>query len=252
MTGAPIIQLGQMQALRASSRCTILAHSPAGTRPPWRSRPSWFLKSVTHCRSTPTCGCRKRLPPGRMRRGGGRVSARAWRLVTGLHVGDRAMIFRLVGLKLIFLIVTRAVSVLGLSRRAGVVEGRRDPDVAPSARCRPARAASRSFEVDVAGPGVAGPARRDAASRPAGRDAADRHSRHDLAVVSQHRPPPLGAAVAPRPLGSCGQAGARSVVTSTGIVPARSARMKKRRAAARSRLVDSRTSMTWPCWSTAR
>ena len=46
------------------------------------------------------------------------------------------------------------------------MEGRRDPDVAPSARCRPARAASRSFEVDVAGPGVAGPARRDAASRP--------------------------------------------------------------------------------------
>ena len=29
MTGAPIIQLCQMQALRASSRCTILAHSPA-------------------------------------------------------------------------------------------------------------------------------------------------------------------------------------------------------------------------------
>jgi hypothetical protein len=51
------------------------------------------------------------------------------------------------------------------------VEGRRDPDAAPSACCRPARAASRSFEVDVAGPGVAGPARRDAASRPAGRDA---------------------------------------------------------------------------------
>ena len=75
------------------------------------------------------------------------------------------------------------------------MEGRRDPDAAPSARCRPARAASRSFEVDVAGPGVAGPARRDAASRPAGRDAADHHSRHDLAVASRHRPPPLGAAV---------------------------------------------------------
>src|ERR1039458_4456691 len=57
----------------------------------------------------------------------------------------------------------------GLVPAGGVVEGRRDPDVAPSARCRPARAASRSFEVDVAGPGVAGPARRDAASRPAGR-----------------------------------------------------------------------------------
>jgi len=30
-------------------------------------------------------------------------------------------------------------------------------------------------------------------------------------------------------------------------VPARSARVKNRRAAARSRLVDSSTSMTWPC-----
>ena len=42
-------------------------------------------------------------------------SAHAWRLVAGLgRPGDD---FRLVGLKLIFLIVTRAVSVLGLSRR---------------------------------------------------------------------------------------------------------------------------------------
>jgi hypothetical protein len=65
------------------------------------------------------------------------------------------------------------------------VEGRRDPDVAPSARCRPARAAEGSFEAGVAGPGVAGPARRDAASRPAGSDAADRHSRHDLAMASR-------------------------------------------------------------------
>ena len=35
-------------------------------------------------------------------------------------------------------------------------------------------------------------------------------------------------------------------VTSNGIVPARSARVGNRRAATRSRLVDSRTSMTWP------
>src|SRR5215831_799800 len=33
-----------MQALSASSRCTIRAHSPAGTRPPCRSRPSWFFQ----------------------------------------------------------------------------------------------------------------------------------------------------------------------------------------------------------------
>ena len=48
----------------------------------------------------------------------------------------------------------------------------------------------------MAAPGVAGPARQDAASQPAGRDAADRDSRHDLAVASRHRPPPLGVAVA--------------------------------------------------------
>jgi hypothetical protein len=40
--------------------------------------------------------------------------------------------------------------------------------------------------------------------------------------------------------------GARSVVTSAGTVPARSAWVKNRRAAARSRRLDSRTSMTWP------
>jgi hypothetical protein len=51
-----------------------------------------------------------------MRRGGHRVSARAWRLVAGLHAGGRAMIFGL-ALKLIFLNVTRLLLVLGLSRR---------------------------------------------------------------------------------------------------------------------------------------
>jgi hypothetical protein len=44
LTGAPVCQLCQMQALSASSRCTMRADSPAGTRPPWRSRPSWFFK----------------------------------------------------------------------------------------------------------------------------------------------------------------------------------------------------------------
>jgi len=42
---------------------------------------------------------------------------------------------RLVGLKLIFLIVTRAVSLLCLSRREWWWKGRRDPYAAPSARC---------------------------------------------------------------------------------------------------------------------
>src|SRR5450755_4146145 len=36
------------------------------------------------------------------------------------------------------------------------------------------------------------------------------------------------------------------------LVPARSALVKNRRAAARSRRSDSSTSMTWPCWSIAR
>jgi hypothetical protein len=44
LTGAPIIQLCQMQALRASSRWMVLAHSPAGTRPPWHSSPSWCFR----------------------------------------------------------------------------------------------------------------------------------------------------------------------------------------------------------------
>ena len=49
---------------------------------------------VAGLRSRPcTCGCRKRMPPGRMRRGGHRVGARAWRLVAGLHAGGRAIIF---------------------------------------------------------------------------------------------------------------------------------------------------------------
>jgi hypothetical protein len=66
-------------------------------------------------------------------------------------------------LKLIFLIVTRAASVLGLSRReawwkdAEILMLRHQLAVALRER------ASRPFEVDVAGPGVAGPARRTSA-----------------------------------------------------------------------------------------
>lgn len=43
-----------------------------------------------------------------------------------------------------------------------------------------------------------------------------------------------------------------SVVTSTGSTPSASARVKNIRAAARSRLADSQTSMTCPYWWTAR
>ena len=77
-----------------------------------------------------------------------------------------------------------------------MVEGRGDLDAASSARCRPARAPSRSFAFDVAGPGVAGAAGRDAACRPPRRDASDRHSRHDHAMAPRHRAPPVGACVA--------------------------------------------------------
>src|SRR6266581_3906123 len=139
------------------------------------------------------------MPPGRMRRGSRRVSSRAWRLVAGSR-GRPCDDLRLVGLKLTFLIVTRAVSLLGLSRRQEWWKDAEILNAAPSACCRPARAASRSFEVDVAGPGVAGPAYRDGAGGAVGGDAADRDSRHDLTVASRHRLPPLGAAVAPRPL----------------------------------------------------
>ena len=79
------------------------------------------------------------------------------------------------------------------------MEGRGDPDTAPSARCHPARAASCSFASDVAGPCVAGAARRDAASRAPRGDAAGRHSRNHLAMASRHRAPPVGAPVTPGP-----------------------------------------------------
>ena len=47
---------------------------------------------------------------------------------------------------------------------------------------------------------MAGAAGRYAADRPPRRDAAHRHSRHRLALASRHRPPLLGAPVAPRSL----------------------------------------------------
>jgi transposase len=55
------------------------------------------------------------------------------------------------GLKLIFLIVSRAVSVLGLSRRESWWKDAEIFDVAPSVRRGPAQAASCSYAFDVAG-----------------------------------------------------------------------------------------------------
>ena len=91
---------------------------------------------------------------------------------------------RLAGLKLIFLVVTRAVSVLSLSQQeawwkdAEILMLRHQ--LAVALRERP-RAHSR---FDVAGPGVAGHARRDAAHRPARSDTADRHPGNGHALAS--------------------------------------------------------------------
>jgi hypothetical protein len=53
---------------------------------------------------------------------------------------------------------------------------------------------------------VAAAACGDGADRAPGGNAIDRHSRHDLALAPGHRPPPLGAAVAPGPLRASGDA----------------------------------------------
>src|SRR5579875_106344 len=145
-----------------------------------------------------TCGCRKPVPPGQMLRW-----SLAARPAPPARVRDD---LRLVGLKLVFLIAARAVSLLGLSRREGVAEGRRDPHAAPSARRGPARAASGSSASGMAGPGVAGAARGHGASRTPGGDAIDRRSRHGRALAPGDRPPPLGATVAPGPVRAPGDA----------------------------------------------
>src|SRR5450755_1142597 len=91
--------------------------------------------SVTGRRSATSYGCRKPVPPGRML---------CWPLVTRpcvRHMRVRSWPagawddLRLVGLKLIFLIVTRFCVAAGLVAAGVVVEGRRDPYAAPSARC---------------------------------------------------------------------------------------------------------------------
>ena len=114
------------------------------------------------------------------------------------------------GLKLIFLVVSRVMSLLRLSRReswwkdAEILMLRHQLAVAererPKARTR----------LTWPGPGVAGAARRDGAGREPGRDAAARHSGHYLALASQHQfPPPVGTLVAVWPLRSAGQRIAR-------------------------------------------
>ena len=104
---------------------------------------------------------------------------------------------RLVGLKLIFLVVTRAVSVLGLSRReawwkdAEILMLRHQ--LAVALRERP-RAHSQLTWPDRAWLALL------AGTLPAGapgRVAADRDSRPRFALAPRHRPPPVGAVVAP-------------------------------------------------------
>jgi hypothetical protein len=93
---------------------------------------------------------------------------------------------RLVGMKLIYLIVTRAVSLLGLSRRERWWKDAEILCCAISSLWLSARAVSRSLAFDVAGPGVAGAACGDGAGGAPGGDAADRHSRHDRALADDN------------------------------------------------------------------
>jgi hypothetical protein len=88
-------------------------------------RPSPYLRrAVTHsaisqrCQRCGTCGCRKPVPPGHMPGGTGqsRVSVRRRRPGQYWSVW-RWDDLRLVGLKLIFLIVSRAMSLIRLSQR---------------------------------------------------------------------------------------------------------------------------------------
>ena len=100
-------------------------------------------------------------------------------------------------MKLIFLVVTRAVSVLGLSRREAWWK---DTEIlmlrhqlAVARRERP-RAHSRLTWPDRAWLALL------AGTLPAGRlagFAADRDSSHDFALAPRHCPPPLGAVVPP-------------------------------------------------------
>ncbi len=129
-------------------------------------------------------------------------------LIAGARPGSPARAWddlRLVRLKLVFLVVTRAVLLLALSRRE---EWCKDAEIlmlrhqlAVAQRDRP-----RAHSLGVAGSGVAGAARGDAAGGAPGGDAADRYSRHDLALAARHRPPPLGTPAAPGPVGAPGDA----------------------------------------------
>jgi hypothetical protein len=104
---------------------------------------------------------------------------------------------RLVGLKLIFLIVTRAVSVLGLSRReawwkdAEILMLRHQ--LAVALRERP-RAHSRLTWPDRAWLALLA---ETLPGRALGRVAADRDSSNDFALAPRHCPPPVGAVVPP-------------------------------------------------------
>jgi hypothetical protein len=63
----------------------------------WHSRIVALYRVKTRCRVSDlrfggVVWVPKHMPTGRMRRGGRRVSTRAWRLVAGLHAGGGAMI----------------------------------------------------------------------------------------------------------------------------------------------------------------
>src|ERR1035441_5058803 len=179
------IASGSMQSSLISRR-DLLAGIAAGT----------LLSSRGSLAQTPPAGPPACADASSGRRRLGPVSG-TWLADPGLGSRRTCDDLRLAGLKLVFLIVTRAVSLLGFAAPRVMVEGRRDLDAASSARCGRARASWCSFASDVAGPGVAGVARRDAADRAPCRDAAGRDPGHDLALAPRRRPPPVGAPGAP-------------------------------------------------------
>ncbi len=113
---------------------------------------------------------------------------------------------RLAGLKLIFLIVSRAVSLLGLSRREAWWKDAENimlrHQLAVAGRERPGARARLTWPDRALLALLAG----DAADRPSRRDAADRHPGHHLAVTPGHRPPPVVAPITPGPARAPGNA----------------------------------------------
>jgi hypothetical protein len=62
LTGWPVWSLCQIATVRARMRCKILAKTPAGVCPPWRSRLSWPLNVSLTDSMTWRSGLKNRVP----------------------------------------------------------------------------------------------------------------------------------------------------------------------------------------------